>query len=169
MTMVGYMPMPADFRYKAIFEQGKPSPSKKHPLMERGHRAKIFAPFAALRGFDQAILSKDVQYVPRRILSEEDKAELDRRLTILHNLTYNGRMARANRPLVSVTYFVPCKDRNHEDFGSKGTYTTIKDIVWNVDFVNVAVIIGKTRVCMADIAEVTAEKIFDTDWEYDAV
>ena len=167
MMTVGYMPMPAGFRYKAIFERGKPEPTR--PQMDTGHRAKIFAPFAALRGFDTAILSKDVQYVPKRILEGEDQEELNRRLGTLHNLTFNGRMARANKPVASVTYFVPCADRNHEAFGRRGTYTTIKDVVWNVDFATATMLVGKTRIRMADIAEVQADKIFDTDWEYDAV
>ena len=88
--------------------------NKKHPMMDTGHRAKIFAPFDALRGFNLAIMSKEVPYVPKRILEEEEQEELNRRLTILHNLTFNGRIARANKPVAEVTYFVPCADRNHE-------------------------------------------------------
>ena len=169
MLTVGYMPMPADFRYKAIYDRGKPSLPKKHPMMDTGHRAKIFAPFDALRGFNLAIMSKEVPYVPKRMLEEEEQAELNRRLTILHNLTFNGRMARTNRPVAAITYYVPCADRNHEAYGWKGTYTTIKDIAWNVDFVNMTVLIGKTRVRIADISDVTADEIFDEGWEHDAV
>lgn len=169
MQTVGYMPMPADFRYKAVYDRGKPSLPKKHPMMDTGHRAKIFAPFDALRGFNLAIMSKEVLYVPKRILEEAEQEELNRRLTILHNLTINGRMARANKPVAEVTYFVPCTDRNHEAYGWKGTYTTIKDIVWNVDFISATVRVGKTHIRMADISDVTADGIFDTDWEYDAV
>lgn len=66
MAAVGYMPMPDDFKYKSVAERGKPGPSLKHPLMDAGHRAKIFAPFAALRGFDQAILSKDQKLLRTR-------------------------------------------------------------------------------------------------------
>ena len=154
---------------KAVYDRGKPSLPKKHPMMDTGHRAKIFAPFDALRGFNLAIMSKEVLYVPKRILEEEEQEELNRRLTILHNLTFNGRMARANKPVAEVTYFVPCADRNHEAYGWKGTYTTIKDIVWNVDFISATVRVGKTHIRMADISDLTADGIFDTDWEYDAV
>ena len=61
------------------------------------HRAKIFAPFAALRGFSEAVSSKETHYVKRRELGGEDLRELNRRLDVLHNLTYTGRMARENR------------------------------------------------------------------------
>ncbi len=77
MQIVGYMPMPADFRYKAIYDRGKPSLPKKHPMMDTGHRAKIFAPFDALRGFNFAIMSKEVPYMPKCILEEEEQAELN--------------------------------------------------------------------------------------------
>ena len=169
MQAVGYMPMPANFQYRAVYEMGKPNPPKKHPAMDTGRRAKIFAPFAALRGFDAEILSKDVIYEEKRLLEESDRVELDRRLNILHNLTFNGRMARANMPVAAITYFVPCADRNNEAFGLRGQYTTIEDVVWNVDMVTATVLIGKTRIKMDDIAEIHAEKIFDTGWEYEAI
>ena len=87
MTALGYMPMPADFRYRAVIERGQPS-TGKHPRMDTGHRAKIFAPFAALRGFDQAILSKDTLYEPKRMLAEEERAEL---LDTLDRIAANWR------------------------------------------------------------------------------
>ena len=34
---------------------------------------------------------------------------------------------------------------------------------------NATVLVGKTRVRMADISEITADEIFDEDWEYDVV
>ena len=33
-------------------------PESKHPKMDLGNRANIFAPFSALRGFDIAVLTK---------------------------------------------------------------------------------------------------------------
>ena len=63
--VVGYMPMPASFSHKAVFRCGRPQHRKydsfwiRHPPMDTGHRAKLFAPFAALRGFDEYIVSKE--------------------------------------------------------------------------------------------------------------
>ena len=59
--MIGYMPMPADFRHRDLFYASRPVHQKfdefslRHPKMDTGHRAKIFAPFDALRGFSDAI------------------------------------------------------------------------------------------------------------------
>ena len=50
---VGYMVMPAGFRYRDVALKGKPEIPAKHPSMDTGRRAKIFAPFAALKGFER--------------------------------------------------------------------------------------------------------------------
>ena len=65
MTALGYMPMPAEFPYREVALRGKPAHdpcdwfSLKHPKMDVEHRAKIFAPFDALRGFKDAIVLKE--------------------------------------------------------------------------------------------------------------
>ena len=68
--------------------------------------AKIFSPFDALKGFSEAVSSKEVQYVSRIELDADSEAELSRKLEILHNLTWNGRMAKANHVMVSVKFFI---------------------------------------------------------------
>ena len=40
-------------------------------------------PFAALKGFEDAVREKEIIYEPRRILSEEKKNELDMKLRML--------------------------------------------------------------------------------------
>ena len=77
---IGYMPMPEGFRYAELAKAGRPQHKKydefwcRHPPMDLGKRAKIFAPFAALRGFDEEIRSSqhkveikqagEIEYVP---------------------------------------------------------------------------------------------------------
>ena len=39
--------------------------SRRHPAMTRLNRAKIFAPFAALVGFDERVRRKEVSYVSK--------------------------------------------------------------------------------------------------------
>ena len=57
-VILGYMPEPKNFKYKEVCEHGKPQHEMfdtfrmKHPSMPLLKRAKIFAPFDALRGFD---------------------------------------------------------------------------------------------------------------------
>ena len=70
-SVIGYMPMPAGFPYADVYKKGRPRhgiPGKlatydtfyiKHPPMENRRRAKIFAPFDALRGFSAALMEAE--------------------------------------------------------------------------------------------------------------
>lgn len=139
MCEIGVMPMPTDFKYKDVFLKGRPQHERfdafsiRHPKMDCGKRAKIFAPFDALRGFNFAIMTKEVIYVEKPELSREDERELNRRLEVLQNLTWNSRMAKRNQIIVTATYYVPCKDRNHEAYGKRGQLRSITGVCRNVD------------------------------------
>ena len=177
MHTIGAMAMPADFKYREVFLRSRPQHDRcdrfsiRHPKMNVGKRAKIFAPFDALAGFSEAVAAKDVKYVERVELCDEDRTELNRRLDILRNLTYTGRMARANRVTVRVTYFVPCADKHHEAYASRGQYRTVEGICWNVDAeVTKTILVDKMRIPMGDIVKVEAPgKIFETRWEDQSV
>ena len=54
-----------------------PRPVSNRRKMDVGHRAKQFAPFAALRGFEESVRKKEILYEPRKELSEEKKQELN--------------------------------------------------------------------------------------------
>ena len=77
MYAIGVMPMPANFRYRDVFLKGKPRHDRydsfriRHPEMPPAKRAKLFAPFDALRGFDFVILMKNEVYTDRVIMSPE--------------------------------------------------------------------------------------------------
>lgn len=139
MYAIGVMPMPADFKYAEVLRKGKPQHERfdpfsiKHPKMDHGKRAKIFAPFDALRGFNFAISRKQIIYVDKPELSREDEAELNRRLDILHNLTFNSHMARRNRPNVTAEIYTPCNDEHHDAFGKRGRIDTVSGICQSVD------------------------------------
>lgn len=60
-----------------------PRPVSRRGKMDVGHRAKQFAPFSALRGFEETIRKKEILYEPRKELSEEKKIELDNKLRVL--------------------------------------------------------------------------------------
>ena len=130
--------IPLSFPYIAVYLQGKPKHymdefSHKHPSMERGKRAKIFAPFDALDGYGDAVRSKNVLYTDKIELDDEEKEELNRKLSILHKLTFNRRMAKQNHVIVTVTYYVPCQDENNFAFGIRGSYDQVTGMVWKVD------------------------------------
>ena len=56
--------------------------SQRYPMDVR-KRAKQFAPFAALRGLEEIVRKQEIVYEPRKILSEEQKCGLDRKLKML--------------------------------------------------------------------------------------
>ena len=85
-------------KYADILQMERPEPTTKHPRMSLGSRAKIFSPFAALRGFDDELAEEGAQTlrVPKAELSDEEKAALSAKLATL-------RRGMA----VTVRYFVP--------------------------------------------------------------
>ncbi len=118
-TQIGSMSMPASFRYRGVLLKGCPKHDiwdpfrRKHPPMPVSQWAKIFAPFDALKGFDEAIGAKEISYTERIQPDEGQIRELDRRLTILHEYTLSSSMARKRRIVVTVEFFVPCTDPEH--------------------------------------------------------
>ena len=86
-------------RYDDMLDLPHPTPTTR-PRMSALDRAAQFAPFAALTGFGESI-TRAARQVERQIeLGEAEKAELDRKLRVL-------RDRLAERPVLSVTYFVP--------------------------------------------------------------
>ena len=68
-------------QYQRIMYLQRPV-SKRHPMaVER--RAKQFAPFAALKGFEETIREKEYIYEKKRVLPEEKNNDLDMKLKIL--------------------------------------------------------------------------------------
>ena len=88
-------------RYDDII--GLPRPvSRRHPQMPISQRAKQFMPFAALKGYGDAIAEKGVLYDSRGMLSEEDRAIVDAALRDL-----SEALRRGERPRVGLEYFEP--------------------------------------------------------------
>lgn len=56
-------------RYRKVLEKGRPIHTKgddfyiKHPPMDLSRRAKIFSPFDALKGYDEAIAAKLAEHI----------------------------------------------------------------------------------------------------------
>lgn len=165
------MAMPDNFRYRGVYLKGKPerdifdSFRIKHPSMSAGRRAKIFAPFDALRGFGDGIASKKVQYEFRRELNCEEREELNRRLVLLRQLTYNGREARRNAVRVTIEYYMPCDDVNSESYGIRGHYLTAEGICLEVDpYVSCAIKIDDLRIPLKDIYSIESpDEVFRAD------
>ena len=163
--------LPVGFKYTAAFMAGRPIHHDDHfaflhPRMDRRRRAKLFAPFNALDGYSATIDSKDIEYVERIGLEEDDRRELDRRIRILHGLTYNGRMARAYRVQVTVRYYVPCTDEDNFAFRLRGRYETLTGICWKVDSDETdSITIDNTVIPLTDVIEITQKDV--VFWAYE--
>lgn len=149
MTTVGYMTMPIDFKYKEVHQMGRPRHEKysdfwrKHAPMDRQHRAKIFSPFDALKGYDEAIESKEVQYVERSVPADLDEELQELRIGIR----------------VIISYFVLCTDVNNDAFEEGlGTYETITGTVRKIDTVSETLVVDDTVICFEDIGEISEEE-----------
>ena len=94
--------------------------SKKHPQMSLEARAAQFAPFAALTGYDDAV-KETARLTNERIdLDEEAKMMLDAKLQVI-------REQLSEKPLVTITYFVP----DAKKYGGK--YVTTNGNVKKID------------------------------------
>ncbi len=91
----------------------------RRPRMPRADRAKIFAPFSALRGLDESLAARELLYVPRPLIAPDRAELLDRRL----------RSLRRGEP-VTVTWFEVQKMENGRELGryrvTTGPYTACR-------------------------------------------
>ena len=69
-------------KYADILHGSRPEPSYRHPRMTLSNRAKIFSPFAALRGYEEEIAAEGEEHlkVTKIERSEEDKDKLSDKL-----------------------------------------------------------------------------------------
>ncbi len=109
-------------KYADIMQMERPEPSAKHPRMSLTNRAKIFSPFAALRGFDDEIAEEGAQSrrVSKAAFSEEEQAALSAKLAALRR-----------GMTVTVRYFAP--DRLHPADPPVGRYETVTGTVQALD------------------------------------
>ena len=87
-------------KYADILNSSRPEPSYKHPRMSLSNRAKIFSPFAALRGYEEEITAegRDHLRVTKIELSEEDKGTLsDKLLQVRKGMTITVRFFEADQ------------------------------------------------------------------------
>ena len=135
---IGRMMRPDDFKYASVMAEGRPVHdgdyfSLRHPRMRCAKRAKIFAPFAALQGFEEEVVSKDIIYEKKRDPDQESIDAMEETLNTLRRLTATRRLAMAHRVIVSAEYYVPCTDPHNDAWQVKGLYVTLKGTVMNVD------------------------------------
>lgn len=124
--------------------------------MSVSNRAKIFSPFAALRGYEEEIAEEKwlQTRVTKKLLSEEEAAELSDCL-----LQVKKGMA------ISIRYFK--EDTEHPAIPPLGIYETITGKVEMIDaiFRQITISDGSTKVTVPfdELEEVSGEGIVDID------
>ncbi len=154
-----------EVEYLRALSRGRPKHGRcddfslRHPKMQLSQRAKIFSPFAALKGFEEAIGEKVRVYVEKRELNDEEQEALETALLRLHELTRSPRMTKENRVTATVTWFVPCADENHEAYGHGGSYERYTGTVWKVDpILTKSLLIGDRTIEFSELAEIVIQE-----------
>lgn len=126
-------------------------PVSRHPKMSIENRAKLFAPFSALRGFDIEILTQeqDRLLVPQISLASDREEEIYRVLNGLHQ----GDWA-------TVTYFVPVK---HIAQQLLGEYTVVSGEVKRVDDVEQLLVLEGYPIPFGNIHALTVQGMEGAD------
>lgn len=112
-------------KYGDLLYLSPPEPSFRHPRMPVASRAKIFSPFAALRGYEEEIAEEGRKrtLVPKRLLSEED-------IEMLSDLLLQVRKGM----VVTVRYFrEEDMDTRASAEGPMGTYEEVTGIVTRLE------------------------------------
>jgi hypothetical protein len=142
-------------KYGDILEMERPQTEeslRKHPRMTLQNRAKIFSPFAALRGYDEQLAAEKqrTERVTKRILTEEEMSALsDRLMQVTKGMT------------ITVRYFK--EDTAHPEVPAVGNYLTLTGKADRIDPVFRTLQVGDTVVPFEDLVEVSGEGIMEID------
>lgn len=101
-------------------------------MVSRADRAKQFLPFDALKGLQEALREKEIEYKEKVELSDESLARLEREFNKIEKGSY-----------VSIKYY------------KNGRYLDIRGIVTNIDFVRKKIQInGMENINVCDILDI---------------
>lgn len=121
--------------------------SYRHPPMSMVNRAAQFSPFAALSGYEDAVIETARLTDVKIELTEDSRAELDRKQQRLMELT-------AEHPEVTVTFFVPDKKKNG------GSYQTITARFKGIDSVECVLrLTDGSRIALDNILDLRSEML----------
>ena len=123
---------------------------KGYPPMNIPDRAKIFAPFAALKGYEEAILAKQKVVVPRIKLSEETRYLLDQKMHLVLEL-----LKRQQHPILTIIYFARTGAGQDE-----GEYIRFTGMVGKIDETSKILHIVDLKIPLYDIYNMEGE-LFD--------
>ena len=119
--------------------------SMNHRRMSLLDRAAQFAPFAALSGYEEAVIETRRLTDKRRELDESEKEKLNARLQLIKdNLEA--------KPIVDITYFVP------DERKSGGAYVTSTGYVKKINtYQSILIMEDETEISIKEIVDVEGE------------
>lgn len=126
--------------YSDILHEDRPAST--HPKMNLSNRAKIFAPFDALRGFNFAVMAKKA-LLPKVELSDDLQQELNRKLAQL-------RIGET----VTVCYFVRERQIGNLELGY---YHSVIGQVQGIDQYSGMLLLSSNFIPITDIRDVQGE------------
>ena len=105
-------------KYADILHLSRPEPPVKYPRMALSNRAKIFSPFAALRGFDDEISSEGaIKLLVKKVeLSDEEKDAL------------SDKLLQVRKGMKVVRYFVRTTENTGKYISMTGTVVMIDPV-----------------------------------------
>lgn len=116
---------------------------KKHPRMSMESRSAQFAPFAALTGYEDAVIETGRITQKRIELDEEQKLNISNKLQYVLNNNYKD---------VTITYFV-CDKRK-----SGGKYINKTGYIKKVDLIKQQIIFtDKTKIPIKEVIDINSE------------
>lgn len=124
-------------------------PVSDRPKMPRADRAKIFQPFAALKGHDELIAQKHKIMVERIRLSEERKDELDQTIKILQKSIAEGKLINA-----MVRHFICDEKASIEQGRELGNYVDTCGVIRKIDMHKGVVILEELEIKAQDVLAV---------------
>ena len=131
-------------KYSDIINLEHPEP-KNYPRMSIDKRAGIFAPFAALTGYEDDVKETGRETQEEIEINDDIKERLDQKLSLIINNIYN-------QPKVLITYFV--KDNKK----SGGKYITKEINIKSIDMIyNKLITTRKETINIEDIINIEGD------------
>lgn len=137
---------------------GLSRPKTMRPAMPVADRAKIFMPFAALRGYGEAIGEQQRQFAERVELSDEEQEKLDMSLQRIAILLANGV-----QPEGSVKYFVKNEEVSKKEEQELGVYKICSGKITKLYAMHDKIRIQDMELWLHDITEITGEFLEDEE------
>ena len=137
---------------------GLSRPKTMRPAMPVADRAKIFMPFAALRGYGEAIGEQQRQFAERVELSDEEQEKLDMSLQRIAILLANGV-----QPEGSVKYFVKNEEVSKKEEQELGVYKICSGKITKLYAMHDKIRIQDMELWLHDIIEITGEFLEDEE------